>query len=1764
MVFLKYEKLVLRCHFKFCPSLRYEFDFIAILYLKRGSFDKIFKLISKITSAKVAKADKIIKSCLSLENIKSFHIKIKFYLSKNFNQFNANLIHNYTTKPLLRYKNFSKLIFTNEFKKFNEIIISNLLHNNIKWKNLEISFLSSWVVSSIKSYTTFNGFQTRLFPFVISSDSNLLIGSPTGSGKSLLIIFSILRVVINSIKLKFFHGKIDTDFVKILCIAPMKALVKEIIKNIENSFIQFGLIVSEITGDSSISLHELSSSNIIIGTPEKIKMFLQSRTEKKIFQSIKLVVLDEIHFIREERGAILESLLVYFTKNFANSQKNIRVLALSATIPNFFDIAKFLNINISNGLFYFGSFIKENDLNQIIIGIKSKKSNLYDKKMLNSILLEKVVKLLDSFDNPKIIIFVQSRKDTYKTGFFLKEEIKQKKNTVSTRKDKFLKNAKFSLIKLLKVGIGIHHSGLSKNEKDFMEKSFKSENLDILISTSTLAWGVNLKATHVIIKGTKIYSAKKASWVEIASSNIVQMLGRAGRFYSGKNDTSFIITLSKNIKRYLKLIRNQSPIESTLLIGLPDFLNAEITFQRIIDFSSAKNWFTETFLWIRIQRLLFKKRENNIESLPREFGTTLRSFFISQALNELSSSGLIKIGMKNHSISSTVYGNISAFYLITYQTFLEMISKLTSNKTLCELLNLISCLSEFLSYYPRKNEYYELFRLSLLVSIPIKQSWKTAEFKVNILIQSYIDNVRLRNNSLLIDCVYICKIALKISRILFEICLIKKWSNMTQICFDLYSAIKNRGWFYQNNFWTAFKGTISKKYSDQMKKRDFSLPTIQSLKNSEMVQIIKSKIGVINILRPFSLLPFFEMEFSIQPITRFTIKIFLNIIFFIPDFNYLELKYIGIWIFIDDHICDTILYAKYFGLKDLVKKKEYNFSILIPIFENPASPYYILKIKFDTIPILNTEYIINLSDISYPLNCPIECLVSKLTLTPIARLLIGFQGANSIKEYSFSHMKTLNIFFSENMHINLKGGQHKVIGLFKEKEKSFFHEFSILCNFMMKRNFQILFSNTGTESLFLKVLEFKRSLNGILGVPVEIFCQNFLKFNYFFKPNQRIYLLKNLEISSFLKKTYLVKNKKIIIIIDFKSTSSTLEMESSFEILLESLVLKNQLNSSFLIILTLSKLLNVKDIIDLIKLKNLFQGFPSRTLNQLKSKNTVFSKKFLQDTDRLDLRYFGVHKTNKSCATINFFIKKTIFFGLNFQNLLNNLRRFILSSGFFLCFEYFEISSEKFLNYYITNNTFSSKSQKFLLSIGLGFCDNNFKIEKRKLIEELNLSGFYNKFWIPLSSITKLSNEKLYCLVGILDKVFFIENRLKSSLYIHYILFDHCKKILDVYNQYLSKNFFKDSFSFPVESSWKTFFLEKGNISFVTKKKAFLKKNLYKKLKFFTLRLNSNPRFYLSFIKVFKQIKLKNLALKLILKLKKKKIIYMGFKNIFLRTLKGIIMNKHFHKEMVSRFLIIKFNQKKRYYLFDKIPDKIETFLTLKKKLFFWSSPLTLKPTNLTKIIFNPKKELIYFTITHADLFDFYGYFSNVLFYIEKIRIRIFEKYLSNLNATNLMNKINFTVFLFIKIHDTKNFICLYDRIFFLLEKKFLKLKYLALTKNTIILKSNMNWIIKMSIKEKNILNLELKHEFFKDSVNKTNKIINIPTKNDNNIWWILIGDKNTDKILGRFQINDNKSVQIYLSFDLPIAINELKVFIINERVKSWDTESNFDFCNLE
>ena len=81
-----------------------------------------------------------------------------------------------------------------------------------------------------------------------------------------------------------------------------------------------------------------------------------------------------------------------------------------------------------------------------------------------------------------------------------------------------------------------------KPRSDVQTALFKQGLVRVLCCTATLAWGVNLPAATVVIKGTEIYNPEKGGMREVGVLDVQQIFGRAGRPQYKENGEATIIT----------------------------------------------------------------------------------------------------------------------------------------------------------------------------------------------------------------------------------------------------------------------------------------------------------------------------------------------------------------------------------------------------------------------------------------------------------------------------------------------------------------------------------------------------------------------------------------------------------------------------------------------------------------------------------------------------------------------------------------------------------------------------------------------------------------------------------------------------------------------------------------------------------------------------------------------------------------------------------------------------------------------------------------------------------------------------------------------------------------------------------------------------------------------------------------------------------------------------------------------------------------------
>lgn len=680
---------------------------------------------------------------------------------------------------------------------YDEIYIPAPKKAEINYDLVPISELPEWARRAFLSgeTETLNAVQSKVYPIAFKSDHNMLLCAPTGAGKTNVAMLTILRTLSQHYNIN--SNKVNLKNFKIVYVAPLKALVQEQVREFQRRLAPYGIKVSELTGDSRLTRAEIESTQILVSTPEKWDIVTRKTNDSWFTELVKLIIIDEIHLLHDERGPVIES-IVSRTLRSNNYRDKPRIIGLSATLPNYRDVGTFLRAP-EEAIFYFDSSYRPCPLTQQFCGIKSQGS-LKKLNAMNEACYEKAFESVS--ENNQIIIFVHSRKDTGRTGQWLRnkfletENLEKLSNKESGSKE-ILKSESENvqdpdLKSLLIHGIGIHHAGLSREDRTLSEDLFADGLLKVLVSTATLAWGVNLPAHTVIIKGTDVYSPEKGGWERLSPQDILQMLGRAGRPRYDTHGDGIIITSQSDIQYYLAVLNQQLPIESQLVSKIVDNLNAEVVSGNVKSINDGIDWLSYTYFYVRILAAsdLYKVVNTDEDKNLLHFRRNL----IHTTFHILAQQGLLIYDRDTGNVIATELGRIASYFYIKYDSMNIYNKELDMNTSLIDIFRIFTLSDEFKYIASRPEEIKELKELFERAPIPIKGEISEPLTKVNILLQAYISNLKLDGFALNADMIYIQQSAGRILRAMLELCLKKGWSASTKSLLSLCKSVDKRMW----------------------------------------------------------------------------------------------------------------------------------------------------------------------------------------------------------------------------------------------------------------------------------------------------------------------------------------------------------------------------------------------------------------------------------------------------------------------------------------------------------------------------------------------------------------------------------------------------------------------------------------------------------------------------------------------------------------------------------------------------------------------------------------------------------------------------------------------------------------------------------------------------------------------------------------------------------------------------------------------------------
>ena len=828
-------------------------------------------------------------------------------------------------------------------------------------KLVKIAEMDGLCQKTFQGYKTLNRMQSLLYPVAYTTNENMLVCAPTGAGKTDAAMLTVLNCIGHNCEPspnespKASKFVVDFESFKVIYVAPMKALAAEVTDKFSKKLAWLGVKVRELTGDMHLTRKEIAETQMIVTTPEKWDVVTRKSTgDTELVHKVRLLILDEVHMLHDERGAVLESLVARTQRQVESTQSMIRIVGLSATLPNYVDVAEFLKVNLYAGLFYFDQSFRPVPLEQHFIGVKGKPNSKVSRENIDNVAFDKTREMLEK--GHQVMVFVHSRKDTVNTARKIRNMAQEQGcldlfdcSTVDgyDLAMKELRMAKGKEVKeLVPLGFGIHHAGMPRTDRNRIEQLFSRGHIGILCCTATLAWGVNLPAAAVIIKGTQLYSAEEGKFVDLGILDVLQIFGRAGRPQFQSTGNGFILTTHDKLNHYLSAVTQQQPIESRFSSKLVDNLNAEIALGTVTTVQEAVQWIGYSYMFVRMRRspmvygIDWKECQDDPQLVNR------RRKLVVDAAVILQKTQMVIFNRRSEELKAKDVGRIASQYYIlqsTIEIFNEMMKPQASE---ADVFKMISMSGEFDNIQSRDNEYTELTQLRdkdiSPCDVPGEPDQPSA--KTNILLQAYISRARIEDFALVSDSMYVAQNSARICRALFMIALNRRWGNQCQVLLSLCKSIEKQVWSFQHPF-HQFDLPNPILRNLQTKIPSSSIESLQDMDAAEIGELVHNHGMGKKLYGMVQSYPILAVDAEIAPLNRDVLRIHL---YLSPKFTWND----GMsgasepyWIWVENSDTGEIFHHEFYVLNKKKRFLDHEMHFTIPLSDPLPTQIYVCAIS---------------------------------------------------------------------------------------------------------------------------------------------------------------------------------------------------------------------------------------------------------------------------------------------------------------------------------------------------------------------------------------------------------------------------------------------------------------------------------------------------------------------------------------------------------------------------------------------------------------------------------------------------------------------------------------------------------------------------------------------------------------------------------------------------------------------------------------------------
>jgi len=416
--------------------------------------------------------------------------------------------------------------------------------------------ISEWFDDKFDSLTEPQGYA---IPF-IHDRKNVLVSSPTGSGKTLTAFLSIINELFKLDK----EGELE-DRIYCVYVSPLKALANDIHKNLEKPLQE----LRDLAEEKGFKIPEIKTAirsgdtpqkdrrkmvkdppHIFITTPESLGLVLSSPRFREKFDDVQYFIMDEIHDICSSKRGVFLSLNTERLEEHVKGQ--MTRIGLSATQAPIEEIAKFL-----------GGFENDEPREVNIIEVAGEKKRLD-------------LSVISPVDDMTLLPYEVVNSRMYDTLADMVEEHRTTLIFTNTRS-----GAENVSYKLQERGIGdiaAHHGSLSKETRINVEDDLKNGELTSAVSSTSLELGIDVGYIDLVIQVGSPKSVAKG----------LQRVGRAGHAV-GKTSKGRMIVFEKDDLVECSVLTKQAYEHEIDRVDIPTN-NLDVLSQGIIGMSLEKRW----------------------------------------------------------------------------------------------------------------------------------------------------------------------------------------------------------------------------------------------------------------------------------------------------------------------------------------------------------------------------------------------------------------------------------------------------------------------------------------------------------------------------------------------------------------------------------------------------------------------------------------------------------------------------------------------------------------------------------------------------------------------------------------------------------------------------------------------------------------------------------------------------------------------------------------------------------------------------------------------------------------------------------------------------------------------------------------------------------------------------------------------------------------------------------------------------------------------